>query len=76
MDKNERLGYSFEYMGTPLHGHFHFRDMRDDDISCPSCMLIMQNKKQRTCANCKSPLTGKGLPTPGYRKAGWALKGR
>ena len=73
-----RVGYSFEYIGTPLGDRFHFGEAQKNDITCSSCTVLQPASlagggAQARCANCRAPLRGQKRVA---RKVGWRIAAR
>lgn len=61
---DHRMGYSFEYTGTPLGGRFTHRDAARGEIACPGCTTLQMSASK--CRNCQA-----SLKSAGTRERGW-----
>ena len=64
---DERVGYSFEYMGEDLGGKYRFSAPQKSEVSCPGCTVLQAPGK--TCRNCKAGMSAAKMP----KRAGWHL---
>jgi GNAT superfamily N-acetyltransferase len=65
---DQRVGYSFEYMGEDLGGKYRFSDPQKSEVSCPGCTVLQAAGK--TCRNCGAALAA----AKAARRAGWRVR--